>query len=154
MDGTIRVWKQITNNLTNTTGSTLRRAESSNALSWSRTVVNPIINEGSNPFSISGEPGELESVEEVVPEWECEHTVVSDGPVYALCCLSDGKVVSAGASNKISIWKSAVEREHTAEEDWVLHKQFETEEDGVWSLTICRGRLISGGVDGTVRVWT
>ena len=38
-----------------------------------------------------------------------ENQVTNDGPVYSLCCL-DGKVVSAGASNKISIWRPAMER--------------------------------------------
>jgi len=89
----------------------------------------------SSPMTLSTSTG-LDS------EWECEHTVTNDGPIYSLCCL-DGKVVSAGASNKISIWRPAVERS----EDWTLHRWFETEEAGIWSLTICKGRLISGGDD-------
>ena len=67
---------------------------------------------------------------------------------YSLCCL-DGRIVSAGAGNKISVWRSGRERS----EDWALHKWFDTEEAGIWSLVVCKGRLISGGVDGTVRVW-
>ena len=38
-------------------------------------------------------------------------------------------------------------------DDWALHKWFDTEEAGIWSLVVCKGRLISGGVDGTVTVW-
>ena len=96
--------------------------------------------------------------------------MTNDGPIYSLCCL-DGKVVSAGASNKISIWRPAMERSEVRvtlpnkEEklkmicglflkNWTLHRVFETEEAGIWSLTVCKGRLISGGDDGTVRVWT
>jgi WD40 repeat protein len=67
---------------------------------------------------------------------------------YSLCCL-EGRIVSAGAGNKISMWRSGRERS----EDWTLSKWFDTEEAGIWSLVVCKGRLISGGVDGTVRVW-
>jgi WD40 repeat protein len=70
------------------------------------------------------------------------------GVQYSLCCL-EGRIVSAGAGNKISVWRSGRERS----EDWALHKWFDTEEAGIWSLVVCKGRLISGGVDGTVRVW-
>lgn len=103
-------------------------------------------------------------------EWECIYSVSSDGSVYSLCCL-DGKVVSAGSSNKICVWKSALERDREAivqetrgqsarssnsstdSKASAMLKWFETEEAGVWSLTVWKGRLISGGVDGTVRVW-
>ena len=77
------------------------------------------------------------------------HQILTDGPVYAICCL-DGKIVTAGASNKISIWKPPVE----TNDDWTLAKVFETEGDGVWTLTACKGRLVSGDMDGVVRVWT
>lgn len=88
-------------------------------------------------------PSSLEST------WICEQTVKSDGPVYSLCCF-DGRIVSAGAGNKISVWRSGRERS----EEWALHKWFDTEESGIWSLAVCKGRLISGGVDGTVRVYS
>eukprot|EP01041_Mallomonas_annulata_P001883 gene1883-3651_t len=76
-------------------------------------------------------------------EWECESVVSSSsGPVYAAICL-EGRVVSAGAGNRIAVWGS----------DWKLHRWFDTEEAGVWALAVCKGRLVSGGVDGTLRVW-
>lgn len=85
-------------------------------------------------------------------DWVCDHIVTTDGPVYSICCL-DGKVVSAGASKKISIWKPAID----INENWILHRWFETENEDaadVWTLTSCKGRLVSGGSDGVVRVWT
>jgi hypothetical protein len=38
----------------------------------------------------------------------------------------DGRIVSAGAGNKISVWRSGRERS----EDWSLHRWFDTEEAG------------------------
>jgi hypothetical protein len=43
----------------------------------------------------------------------------------------DGRIVSAGAGNKISVWRSGRERS----EDWSLHKWFDTEEAGNIVLT-------------------
>ena len=77
-----------------------------------------------------------------------DHPLFFHFPQYSLCCL-EGRIVSAGAGNKISVWRSGRERS----EDWALHKWFDTEEAGIWSLVVCKGRLISGGVDGGVRVW-
>ena len=88
----------------------------------------------------------------VVVEWQCGQMIQSDGPVYALCCL-DGLVVSAGSGSKISVWRS-LRMSPTSEETLNLHKTFDTQAAGVWSLTVCRNRLISGGADGTIRVWT
>ena len=68
-----------------------------------------------------------------------------------ILCIA-GVVVSAGTGNKISVWKSGRDRPDDA--SWTMHKFFDTAEAGVWSLAVWKGRLISGGVDGTVRVWT
>jgi WD40 repeat protein len=83
-------------------------------------------------------------------DWVCEHTITSDGPVYVLCCL-DNKVVSAGSSSRISVWKPPLRCGQ--DEDWALHTFFETEQSDVWALTQTRGKLISGSMDGVIRVW-
>lgn len=84
--------------------------------------------------------------------WECDHEAHADGSIYALCNL-DGRVVSAGGGNTITVWG--------AELDWMLEKEVlevgtpsEGLAEGVWSLEVCRGRLVSGLMDGTIRVWT
>ena len=84
--------------------------------------------------------------------WECEHEAHADGSIYALCNL-DGRIVSAGGGNTIAVWG--------AELDWKLEKELlevgtsdEGLAEGVWSLEVCRGRLVSGLMDGTIRVWT
>jgi WD40 repeat protein len=82
-------------------------------------------------------------------EWLCQACIQSDAAVYALCCL-DGLIVSAGAGNKISVWRAGRAEE---EVEWSLHRWFDTTEESVWSLAVWKGRLISGGEDGTVRVW-
>ncbi len=68
--------------------------------------------------------------------------------MYDVCCV-DGYVVTGGDCRRISIWKPAPERG----EDWRLHRWFETEDGGIWALSACKGRLVSGGMDGVVRVW-
>ena len=61
----------------------------------------------------------------IVIDWYCffllgiRYQVTNDGPVYSLCCL-DGKVVSAGASNKISIWRPAMERSEVGSLAYIL----------------------------------
>eukprot|EP01038_Epipyxis_sp_PR26KG_P015624 gene15624-21117_t len=151
VDGTIRVWRRnlSKNNITmmaSTTTSSSSTPHHTKRMRNSSVSPNTMRNSnGSNSNNSMNGNGSID-------EWECEHTVVSDGPIYSICCLIDGRVVSAGAGNQISVWKR--EREHIEEEEWKLHSSFETEEAGIWSLIICKGRLISGGVDGTVRVWT
>lgn len=101
------------------------------------------------------------------PRWECDHIVESGEPVYALCSL-DGRLVSAGASSKISVWRSTAgagyagagsgaggsEAGGISNRSWMLFKHFTSEDEGIWCLTVCKGHLISGGFAGTVRVWT
>lgn len=85
--------------------------------------------------------------------WECESQAHAEGSIYALCAL-DGRVVSAGGSSKIIIWG--------AELDFRMEKSLHDTDgsgsaegnDGVWSLAVCKGRLVSGLMDGTIRVWT
>jgi hypothetical protein len=45
--------------------------------------------------------------------------------IFMYICI-DGRIVSAGAGNKISVWRSGRERS----EDWSLHRWFDTEEAG------------------------
>lgn len=70
--------------------------------------------------------------------------------------------MSAGGSNSIVIWG--------AELEWRLNKSlFDGTaqggdlpdasssagggDEGVWSLEVCKGRLVSGLMDGKIRVW-
>jgi WD40 repeat protein len=80
-------------------------------------------------------------------EWRCIHTVTCDGPVYSICSL-EGRIVTAGASKKITIWKPSVDTD-----EWRQYRCFDTEDEESWAMTVCKGRLISGGNDGVVRVW-
>lgn len=167
VDGTIRVWRQEAHDTSAvaaaaaaaSSGSSsgglsvgsdsIPRTGSSNALQSYVTSRGAIQNIHSESDDSAGALGTSSHGAHAPPvSWVCEHTIQSDGAVYSLCCL-DGRIVSAGAGNKISVWKTGRDRS----EDWSLHKWFETEEAGVWSLTVCKGKLVSGGVDGTVRVW-
>jgi len=95
VDGTIRVWRhpQGANN-ENSGGliSVVSSSSSGNSLTHSNSASN---------LSLFGSIA--------TGDWECSQIVRSDGPVYSMCCL-DGRVVSAGASNRISVWRSGAER--------------------------------------------
>lgn len=137
VDGTLRVWRRPSLSRTSASGPITANAMSSlssSSASATATIANNN-NDDSNNSSSSA-------------EWVCEHTVACEGPVYTICNL-DNKVVTAGAGKKITIWKPSLERD----EDWQQHKTFETEEVDVWTMTVCKGRLVSGGNDGVVKVW-
>eukprot|EP01035_Chromulina_nebulosa_P019810 gene19810-25754_t len=162
VDGTIRVWKccVMENDLIDTT---LDNASNSsvkiNSRRNNRNTSSQLEQQQETRISSSDGPHNniwLKSLH----TWECEDVFSSDGPVYSLCCL-DGRIVSAGASKRISVWKSSIPLSTESSNDnsregskWNLLKQFDTEEDGVWCLTVYMGHLISGGGAGTVRVWT
>lgn len=137
VDGTLRVWRRPSLSRSSTTGSASANALSLSSASASSATANSNNDEGNSNNNANS------SV-----EWVCEHTIACEGPVYTICNL-DNKVVTAGAGKKITIWKPALDRD----DDWKQHKTFETEEVDVWSMTVCKGRLISGGNDGVVRVW-
>ena len=139
LDRTIRVWRQ--DNSGSNTGPRQSSSSSSSSQSQSSSA-------GAGESEVQGEA-----------QWVCEQVIDTTeshdaeeaqrkGVVYSLCCL-DGRIVSAGDGNKISVWRTGRERS----EDWALHKWFDTEGESVWSLTVSKGKLISGGTHGTVRVW-
>lgn len=76
-----------------------------------------------------------------VETWECEETLVDrrGGPVYALCSL-EGKVI-VGSDEYISVWNGS----------WTCERTLPC--DGVWSLAVVRGRLVSGAQDGQIKIW-
>lgn len=92
--------------------------------------------------------------------WHCQQIILSDGPVYSLSYL-DSRIISAGASKRISVWSLTAksntvgtlrENEHVI--SWTLLKHFDTLDEGVWSLTVHRDHLISGGCEGAVLIWS
>jgi WD40 repeat protein len=98
-------------------------------------------------ISLWREHSEVSSSQGDENRWVCEYSATADGSIYALCML-DGRVVSAGDGRKIVMWG--------AELDWRIEKPLEEDQPGggVWSLEVCKGRLVSGLMDGTIRVWT
>lgn len=99
--------------------------------------------------------------------WECQQLISSDGPVYSLCYL-DNKIISAGASKKISAWSRNISSTMSAssvnasgnlcsgkdDNSWNLFKYFDSCEDGVWCVAVHNNHLISGGGQGNIRVWS
>lgn len=127
IDCTLKIWKRIIlqseNNENNSCESTNTNSNSQNKF-----------NSQNNNYS------------KIDYDWICENTIISDTPIYSLACLQGSLLVSAGAGNKISLWKNI-------NDYWQLHKYFDTEESGIWSLCCFRNTLISGGVNGHIRVW-
>lgn len=103
-----------------------------------------------------------------IVSWECVQVISSDGPVYSLSFL-DNRLISAGASKRISVWhlvpnsatSSSNNHANTASNGqglndgmtWQILKYFDTVDEGVWSLTVHKNHLISGGCEGTILYW-
>jgi WD40 repeat protein len=151
VDSTIRLWHQQVINPGNRTlnGHQLTRV-STPVLSHSSSLVTNSSGINSS-YTVAGDDRSNNGGEEPSVDWICDQTIQSDGPVYALCCL-DNFVVSAGSGSKISVWRS--NGEGPSIEQLTLHKWFDTTETGIWSLAVAKGKLISGSVDGNIRVWT
>lgn len=76
-------------------------------------------------------------------DWECEKTVVGhDGPVYALANLQN-HLVSGSSDETIQAWSH----------DWEREANDGTNCSGVWCLTVHNDRLVTGGVNGVIRIW-
>jgi WD40 repeat protein len=86
--------------------------------------------------------------------WECVQVISSDGPVYSLSYL-DNRLISAGASKRISVWHLVPTSASATSTgmSWQILKYFDTVDEGVWSLTVHKKHLISGGCEGTILYW-
>jgi WD40 repeat protein len=152
VDGTLRCWKYTSRDIEDTDSnlsvSSMLGEHDNNEHESTETPITTTIVAASASASTSVSASTTAAGAgniSTIYDWECEAILTSSsGPVYAVISLGD-LVVSAGSGSKISVWNST---------EWKLHRCFDTTEaPGVWALTVCKGRLVSGGADGSLRVW-